>query len=108
MPLYIKRKVKEVGIEDIFLDKLAQKREQEHFVSSKKLEVPLDKNGFFSLLVFGFLIFGFLAGFTFYLQAQGKEKYNSLSQQNKFTNFNLSAERGIIYDRNLLPLVKNE
>ncbi|MEK7173441.1 MAG: penicillin-binding transpeptidase domain-containing protein, partial [Patescibacteria group bacterium] len=108
MSLYIKRKVKEVGIEEIFLDKLAQKREQEYFVSSKKLEVPLAKKRFFSLLVFGFLVLGFLAGFSFYLQAQGKAKYNSLSQQNKFINFNLSAERGIIYDRNLLPLVKNE
>ena len=90
------------------MDKLAQKRERERSASSKKLEVPLDKANFYFLLIFGFVIFGFLACSTFYLQAQGKEKYNSLSQQNKFINFNLAAERGVIYDRNEIPLVKNE
>ncbi|MDD5750789.1 MAG: penicillin-binding protein 2 [Candidatus Pacebacteria bacterium] len=108
MNFFIKGRIKEIEIEDVFLDKLAQQNERTHFVSSKKLEVPLDKNGFFSLLVFGFVIFGFLAGFTFYLQAQGKDKYESLAQQNKFINFNLTAERGIIYDRDMVPLVKNE
>jgi len=108
MNLFIKKGVREIEVEDIFLDKLAQRREREHFVSNKKIEVPLDKNGFFSLLVFGFLVFGALAGFTFYLQAEGKDKYNSLAQQNKFINSNLTAERGIIYDCNLIPLVENE
>jgi len=108
MNFFIKERAKEIDIEDIFLDKLAQQTERSHFVSSKKLEVPLAKKGFFSLFIFGFAIFIFLASSTFYLQAQGKAKYESLAQQNKFINFNLAAERGLIYDRNLTPLVKNE
>jgi len=108
MNLFIKRKVKEIEVEDVFLDKLAQQRERVHSASNKKLEVPLDKNGFFSLLILGFVVFGLLAYSAFYLQVQGKEKYESLAQQNKFINFNLAAERGLVYDRNMDPLVRNQ
>ena len=99
---------KEVEIEDVFLDRLAQKREKENLISSKRLETPLDKKAFFGLLVAGFFIFCLLTGFTFYLQIQGKEKYESLAQQNRFVNSNIAATRGVIYDRNKIPLVENE
>lgn len=105
---YITRRSQEINIEDIFLDKLANSDSSQVEISKRKLEVPLKRVNFFCLLLFGIFVFGVLAAVTFRLQVYGKEKYTALAEQNKFINFSLTSERGVIYDRNNNQLVYNE
>lgn len=104
----VKRPRKEIDIEEIFLDKLAKKREQESDIASIKLEVPLSKASFFLLM--GAVIFVLLAfsAFAFYFQVFKQQFYALLAQRNSSIIARFAAERGIIYDRNMNQLVKNE
>jgi len=78
-----KRKVKRSFREDIephevFLDRMAQKKEREIGISEGKIEVPLSKRMlqvFFGLVVLLFLAFFFK---TFQLQVLEKDKYSAL------------------------------
>jgi len=102
------KRSQEINIEDIFLDKLAKSDATHAAVSERKLEVPLKRVNFFCLLLFGIFVFGVLATVTFRLQVYGKEEYSAMAEQNKYINFNLTSERGVIYDRNNNQLVYNE
>lgn len=108
-----KRKVKLRFREDIephetFLDSLAQKKEKELGVSEKKFETPLSRNvlqGFFiSILGLTFLLFAK----TFQFQIIEGKNFSTLSERNKFTIYQIKAERGVIYDRNGNQLVWNK
>ncbi len=97
------------GIEphEIFLDKLAKKKEAELGVSERKFEVPLSKK--LTYILFSTFIFIILVFFTktFYLQViQGKD-FVLLSENNKIRISLIKPERGVIYDRNLSQLVWN-
>jgi len=99
---------REIELEEIFLDKLLKEREKERGVSQKKLETPLERINFIILFLFGVFLFALLLFFTFRLQIIEKEKYTTQALGNKFITLHLTSERGIIYDRNLRPLVVNE
>ncbi len=104
----VKRPRKEIDIEEIFLDKLAKRKEQESEIANIKLEVPLTKASFFFLMAFVILILMGFAAFTFWLQIFNHKNFALLAQKNNSIVAHFSAERGIIYDRNLQQLVKNE
>jgi penicillin-binding protein 2 len=62
------------------------------------------------LTIFLFFIFGILAVLfakTAYLQVIKGNYYRQIAEGNRIRVETISAERGIIYDRNLRPLVKN-
>jgi penicillin-binding protein 2 len=62
---------------------------------------------FRALFILIFVLFFILFGRTFYLQVvTGNESLN-LAQENRFRVQSLRAPRGILYDRNKKPLVKN-
>lgn len=92
---------------EILLDKLAQKKEEELGISEKKLEVPI-----FKIVLEGFLIFSFFLIFILFARVlqfqiiEGKT-LSELSRENKYTLFQIQAQRGVIYDRNLKQLVFN-
>jgi len=105
--LKIKRK-KEIEPQEIFLDKLAQKREQEIGITEKKFEVPLSNkiiSGFFIL----FVIIGLGGlGKTFYFQVIKNKELSALARENKFIIDLIYSNRGVIYDVNGKQLVYNK
>jgi len=94
--------------QEIFLDKLAQRREQEIGISEMKFEVPLSqkilKGIFFSVFFVIFILFVV----TFYFQVIKNEVYSALSDDNKFVTYSIRADRGVIYDVNGKQLVFNK
>ena len=103
-----KKYFREIDIEDVFLDKLAKSDKDREEVSKRKLEIPLAKANFVFLLLLGVIVFGVVITTTFNLQVYGKEKYEKLAEANKFIGFDITSERGVIYDRNMNQLVRNE
>lgn len=93
--------------QEIFLDKLAQKKEEEIGISEKKFETPL------SFRISSFLRFSmffsilFLLALTFYYQILNNEKFSAFAYENKFAVFSVKAARGIIYDQFYNQLVFN-
>ncbi len=104
----IKRYGKEIEVEDIFWDTLAKSREKETDITNIKLEVPLKRANFFVLMVLVSALFLFLTSFIFYFQIFENSNYKTQAQNNNSLIAHFSAERGIIYDRNMTQLVKNE
>ncbi len=96
----------EIGPEEVFLDFLVQKKEDDFF--EKKIEVPLSKSTsrWFFILILIIVAVLFFVNFKF--QAIEKDKFLALAEKNKFILKKVSAERGVIYDRNLRQLVFNQ
>jgi len=96
-----------VELHEIFLDKLAKKREAELGVSEIKFEVPLSRE--LTHILFGIFLFIVLTFFvrTFYLQVIKAEDYTFLSENNRTRISFINPERGVIYDRNMGQIVWN-
>lgn len=92
---------------EVFLDKLAQKKEEELGISEKKFEVPLQEK--ISYVLFGFFLLFALVLFskTFYFQIFEGKKLSIAAENNKGSASLIVPERGIIYDKNLKKLVSN-
>lgn len=98
----------EIEPQEIFLDSLAKKREEELDISEKKFEVPLSRKitkGFYLCFLLLILIF-FIK--TFYLQVVENKELSLLAQENKTRILLKRAERGIIYDKDGNQLVFNQ
>ncbi len=105
----IKRSFKEnIEPQEIFLDQLAQKQEEETGVISRKLEVPISKKilRLFSLVVF--ILISILFGKTIQLQYFQGEKFSLLAEANKHRTYGIHSERGVVYDRFMTQMVLNE
>jgi penicillin-binding protein 2 len=64
-------------------------------------------NRFYLLFVAAFLLFAVLFGRAFWLQIVEGNKSLVLAQENRFRELVIRAPRGLFYDRNKIPLVKN-
>lgn len=98
----------DIQLEEVFLDKLAQKKEQETGSSENKFEVPLSKKifkGFYLILA---VLILFLFGKTFYLQVIEGDNFLILAEQNRIKTLVIRPERGVIYDQSLNQLVWNK
>ena len=104
----IKRPPPDIEPNEILLDKLAKRKEEEFGISEKKLETPLLKIVLQGLLLFSFLIIFLLFAKTFQLQILDHQKFTALAESNKYILRSIQAERGVIYDRNLKQLVFNK
>ena len=93
---------------EVFLDTLAQKKEEELGLSEKKLEVPLLKKILQGFLIASLLLIFILFVKTFQLQIVRGEDFSALSRENKFIIQQIQAARGVIYGRNLNQLVFNQ
>ena len=102
------RKLQDIEPQEIFLDKLAERKEEEMGISEKKFEVPLSQRVLKSSLFFIFLVILGLFLMTFYFDVLGSEKYSELSNNNKFVVQSIRADRGVIYDVNGKQLVFNK
>ncbi len=97
----------DLELQEVFLDKLAKRKEEEIGISEKKLETPLSYGITVFLIFVIFLSVFLLIGMTFYFQVFQKEEYIALAERNKFTMFSIRAARGIIYDQFYNQLIYN-
>lgn len=94
--------------QEVFLDRLAQKKEKDLGISEKKFEVPLSKKLLQGLSIFIIVLILFLFGKTFQFQVLEKKNFLTLSQGNKFIIYSIQAARGVIYDSFGKQLVFNK
>lgn len=93
--------------QEVFLDKLAQKKEKDWGITEKKFEVPIkEKIAHIILGIFIFIIVIFFSK-TFYLQVVQGKKFAALSDDNRIRISLIRAERGVIYDKDFNQLVFN-
>ncbi len=95
----------EIEPHEIFLDRLAQEREEEF---NQKIEVPIVKRKFFVLKIIFLFLFLVLLGKTFQFQIYENSKFEELARNNRERIYQIQAPRGIIYDRNMKQLVFNK
>ena len=108
-----KRKVnlhfrEEVEPHEILLDALSQKKEEELGISERKFETPLLKKVLKSLLIFSIVLNLLIFAKTFQLQVIEGKNLTALAEENKFKIYQIKAERGVIYDKDLRQLVSNQ
>ncbi|KPJ54624.1 hypothetical protein AMJ47_03965 [Parcubacteria bacterium DG_72] len=103
----IKRK-KEIEPQEIFLDKLASKKEEESGLSEKKLEVPVSEKIILAVFFFFIILVLALFGKTFQFQILEKDSFLAQAEENKFIIDSIKAERGVIYDANGKQLAFNK
>jgi penicillin-binding protein 2 len=96
----------EIEPHEILVDSLAKKREEELGISEKKFEVPISRslNFIFYLSILLLLILLFR---SFQLQILENENFKKQAESNRYIFHKISAQRGVIYDRNLNQLVFN-
>ncbi len=104
----IKKIGKEIEPQEIFLDKLAQKKEQEFGVSEKKFEVPLSQKKLKAFYLAFLLLVIFLFGKTIHFQIIRGEELSSLAEKNKQGLYLVQPIRGVIYDNLMNQLAFNE
>ncbi len=107
-----KYKVKNFGFSDIephevFLDKLAQRKDEELGLSEKKFEVPIRERISYILFAVFFIVALVLFSKVFYFQILEGNKLHTVAENNKGSVNLLVPTRGIIYDKNMEKLVLN-
>ncbi len=102
-----KNTLKEIEPHEIFIDNLAQKREEEFGMSKKRIEIPLPILTLRIFSLFVFFAFFSLLGRSFHLQVVDGDYYSTLSTRNIMSISTAQLLRGVIYDRNHSQLVYN-
>jgi penicillin-binding protein 2 len=97
----------EIDPEEVLLDKLAKKREEEMGIFEKKLETPIFQSVIFRFFIFLFFLFLILYLRVFQLQAIENQEFKLKADSNKFLILKIKAERGVIYDQNFKQIVFN-
>ncbi len=92
---------------EVFLDKMAQEKENELGLTEKRFEVPLKEKISYVLYGIFLLLAMVLLVKTFYLQVVEGNKMHTLAENNKGSSSLIIPERGVIYDKNLKKLVSN-
>jgi len=92
---------------EVFLDKLAQYKEEELGLSEQKFEVPLKEKISYVLFAIFFILALILFSRIFYFQFFEGEKLYTQAENNKGSVNMVVPTRGIIYDRNMTKLVLN-
>jgi penicillin-binding protein 2 len=99
----VKKSFKEnIEPEEILLD--AQKHSE---FKEQKIEVPIKRNVFCFFLGLIFMGLLFLLGQTGYFQILKGSQYREMASKNSLRIYPILAPRGLVYDRNLQPLVNN-
>ena len=103
MDYFIKKSDGEIiNPEEILLDKLSAEK-----ADTSKFEVPIKKRNFSVLFVGAILILALFAARAWSMQITRGDFYASLAKNNKTRSYPIAAHRGIIYDRNMTPLLAN-
>jgi len=103
MDYFIKKSDGEIiNPEEILLDKLSAEK-----ADTSKFEVPIKKRNFSVLFVGAILILALFAARAWSMQITRGDFYASLAKNNKTRSYPIAAHRGVIYDRNMTPLLAN-
>jgi len=106
-----KYKIKEptgnIETHEIFLDKMAKKKEEESGLSEKRFEVKIKEKIIYTIFGLFFIFTSIFFYKAFYLEILEGKKLHSISEKNKGTINLIRPERGIIYDKNLKKIVSN-
>lgn len=102
-----KFKFQPLEIEEIFLDYLFKKKEEESGLLKRKIESSLEEKRFLIFLVIEILFLLILLLVSFKFQIIEHLQYSFLAQKNQFLDLKIKAQRGVIYDRNMNQLVFN-
>jgi penicillin-binding protein 2 len=97
----------EIEPEEVLLDRLAKKKEEEMGIFEKKLEVPIFKTTLFKFFLLLLSLLTILYLRTFQLQLIQAKEFQIKSETNRFLISKIKAERGVIYDQNFKQLVFN-
>ncbi|MDO8503330.1 MAG: penicillin-binding transpeptidase domain-containing protein, partial [bacterium] len=92
---------------EILLDRLANKKEEEMGFSERKFEIPIFGRAIEALFFCSLFILFLLFAKTFQLQIVAGKSLSQQAEDNKFIYYQLRAERGVIYDNALNQLVFN-
>ncbi len=108
-PFFKKNKYLSRDIEphEVFIDNLAQKKEEDIGISRKRLEVHLSAGVLYAFFLFVFLLLFVLLGRSFYLQIIEGDHYTARANRNFLSISNIQTSRGIIYDSDHNQLVYN-
>jgi penicillin-binding protein 2 len=97
----------EIEVQEILLDKLAQKKQGEEF-AEQKIELPLSETAL--RVLFG--VFLFVAALvlvkSFGFQVLGAKAMQEAAQQNVVRNIPLAPDRGVLYDSSFVQLAFNK
>ncbi|MCH8244340.1 hypothetical protein IIB97_00425, partial [Patescibacteria group bacterium] len=102
-----KARGEEIEIQEVLLDKLAQKKAEDEF-TEQRIELPLSETimrvlyGVFLLIAAVFLIK------TFDLQVFAGKEMRQAAQQNAVRNIPLAPNRGVLYDNSFVQLAFNK
>src|SRR3989344_5938140 len=98
---------REVEPHEVLLDKLAQRKEKEMGISEKKIETPLMRAILYGFFIGIVALLSLLFFRTFQLQVFQNKDFLAKAEENKYIFYQIKAERGVIYDKNLKQLVFN-
>jgi len=104
----LKRNKVEIEPQEILLDTLARKKEEDFGISEKKFEVPLSKKVLSAFYIVFLILILILFAKTFQLQLIDGKKFSALAEGNKFIIYSTQATRGVIYDKEGNQLVFNK
>ncbi|MCX6760377.1 MAG: penicillin-binding transpeptidase domain-containing protein, partial [Candidatus Nealsonbacteria bacterium] len=94
--------------QEVFLDSLARKKEEQLGLSEKKIEVPLSLSVMKIFFAFFVLAMLFLLLKTFQMQILQYPQYSALAQENRYIIRSLESGRGVIYDSENVILASNK
>jgi len=102
----VKRKFKEdIELEEIFLDSKRLKESPE--AEREKLERPIKEKVLKLFFIFTAVLLVLLFVKTFHLQIIKGDYWRNLADENRIRSYPIKALRGIIYDKNKIPLAIN-
>ena len=103
MEYFVKKSEKwQIEPEETLLDKRSADK-----LDYAQLETPLSARNFIVLVALVMLVFFGFGVRAAYLSVWNGDVYALMAQKNKTRNYPILAKRGIIYDRNSIPLVEN-
>lgn len=102
----ISRKYKDIDPEDIFLDSANLPGFAEHRFHGR-MEQPIESGTFLFVRIILVLTLVVFAGKLWALQISDGNTYAEISENNRLEHALIFADRGIIYDRNRIPLATN-
>jgi len=105
----VKTRFKEdIEPQEVILDSLAQKKEEESGLSEKKFEVPLSQKTILAFYIIFLVLFLLVFSKTFFLQVLEAKKLSQLAEENRLRTYLFHPIRGVIYDSSEKQLVFNE
>lgn len=103
MDYFIKKSEKwSIEPEEILLDKHSAEK-----LDNSKFEMPIPDKNFLVLFAIIAVVFSIFIGKAGYMQIAQNVKYRNMAGNNKTRNYPVFAQRGIFYDRSMVPLVEN-